>query len=108
MSSEQLPLAAYDGRPPRQNHSETSHEAADSVEVRLGGLQRQVLDYLATGGATDEEIQDQLNMPPSTQRPRRRELQLHGLVRDSGIRRATRSGRRAVVWEVAVGAKEEE
>lgn len=50
MSSEQLPLVAYDGRPPRQRHSDTSHEAADSIEVRLGRLQRQVLDYLAKGG----------------------------------------------------------
>ena len=99
MSSEQLPLVAYDGRPPRQRHSDTSHEAADSVEVRLGRLQRQVLDYLARGGATDEEIQDRLNMAPNTERPRRRELQLNGLVRDSGERRLTRSGRKAVVWE---------
>ena len=72
MSSEQLPLVAYDGRPPRQRHSDTSPEAADSVEVRLGRLQRQVLDYLARGGATDEEIQDRLNMAPNTERPRRR------------------------------------
>jgi hypothetical protein len=42
-------------------------------------------------------------MDPNTERPRRRELQLNGLVRDSGERRLNRSGRRAVVWEATEG-----
>lgn len=49
-------------------------------------------------GATDEEGQEALAMPGNTYRPRRTELQSLGLVRDSGARRETKSGRKAVVW----------
>lgn len=47
---------------------------------------------------TDAEIQDALGLDGSTQRPRRRELEQAGLVFDSGERRATHTGRAAVVW----------
>lgn len=53
------------------------------------------------GGLTDEECQALLQMPPNTQRPRRRELVQAERVRDSGARRTTKSGRKAIVWEKA-------
>jgi hypothetical protein len=49
-------------------------------------------------GATDEEIQHELQMNPSTQRPRRIELVEAKLVLDSTMKRPTSSGRQAVVW----------
>lgn len=49
-------------------------------------------------GATDEEMQQELGLNPSTQRPRRVELVRRGLVVDAGHRRATRRGREATVW----------
>jgi hypothetical protein len=50
------------------------------------------------GGLTDEEQQNLLKMNPSTQRPRRRELQKAGRIRDSRRKRKTASGARAIVW----------
>lgn len=49
-------------------------------------------------GLTDEQIQISAMMPANTERPRRRELELAGLIRDSGMKAKTVSGRNAVVW----------
>jgi hypothetical protein len=49
-------------------------------------------------GATDRETEAALNMLASTVTPRRGELVTAGLVKDSGQRRQTPSGRAAVVW----------
>ncbi len=88
--------------PPSAPHvagSDTSRDAARAIRPALGDLQARVLECLRTrGGLTDEQIQDALGMAPSTQRPRRVELERAGYARDSGERRSTRSGRRAVVW----------
>ncbi len=91
----------YHGKPPSQRHSPTSREAADQIESQLNKLQQEVLSFLqgrGEYGATDEEIQKALDMAQNTERPRRRELQLKDLVCDSGHKRLTSSGRRAVVW----------
>ena len=94
-----LPLLSYSNRAPCQVHSATSTAAADSIEPHISAMQQRVLDYLEwCGGATDSEMQDALKLDPSTQRPRRRELQLAGRVQDSGLTRPTKSGRSAVVW----------
>lgn len=90
-----------DEPPPYQKHSDTSKAAAVAMLADATTLRAQVLQLLTradAGGATDEEIQTALKMNPSTQRPRRIELVGMGLVRDSGNRRKTRSGRYAVVW----------
>jgi hypothetical protein len=94
--------------PPRQRHSETSGAAANAIRPRSTTLREKVLDFLRTrgdAGATDEEIQDWLKMPASTERPRRIELVAMGLVKESRTRRTTRSGRAASVWvAVEVGS----
>lgn len=82
------------------NGTPTSKEAAEkcttgsSVRAKILRLLKAVGDY----GATDEEIQVALDIPGDTQRPRRYELVKRGYVRDSGVKRKTSSGRRAVVW----------
>jgi len=80
--------------------SDTSEEAAEAIAPRLSELQERVLATLRhhTGGLTDEEMQFWYDISPSTQRPRRIELVARGLVKDSGLRRRTRSGRSAVIW----------
>jgi len=90
-----------EGLPPTaQPHSPTSQEAARAIEPAAETLRRQVLDTIraSADGMTDEEIQQQIRMGSNTERPRRRELQLAGLVTDSGRTRKTASGRKAVVW----------
>lgn len=95
----QAPLP-YNDSPPAQKHSQTSTEAAEKIRPRVGKLHRLVLDYLAQhpAGATDEQLMDALDLGGNTLRPRRRELQLMGLVADSERTALTRSGRNAVVW----------
>ena len=87
--------------PPYQKHSETSLEAAEEIDGQHLTLRARVWTWLLEEGpATDQELQDALGMDAHTECPRRIELVRHGWVRDSGDRRLTRSGRRAVVWEV--------
>jgi transcription initiation factor IIE alpha subunit len=99
----QCDLPLFTQRAPSVNGSITSAKAADSLgPATLNAMQRQVLALLQAtpGGLTDEEMQRQLEMNPSTQRPRRIELARRGLVVDAGTRR-TASGRMATVWRVA-------
>ena len=88
---------------PYQRHSDTSHEAAKANAPASGTQRKAVFDLLEGHpvGLIDEEIQNLLEMNPSTERPRRIELVASGLVVDSGGTRLTKSGRRAVVWMLA-------
>ena len=82
----------------------TSRAAGEHIKPRANELQERVLKLirdLGAQGATDDELQVFLQMNPSTQRPRRIELVEKGLVRNSGLTRATRSGRPATVWVAA-------
>jgi hypothetical protein len=84
-----------------QAHSDTSREAAERIEPTAGTLRRKVLDYMrVVREATDERMQDELRLNPSTQRPRRIELVASGHLRDSGRTALTKSGRKAVLWEI--------
>ena len=96
------PLLAYMNTVPAQSHRPTSVAAAAKILTRISAMHRQILDYLATHpeGATDCELQEALNMNPSTQRPRRIELLTWAYLHDSGATRPTRSGRAAVVWKL--------
>lgn len=83
------------------NGTTTSKAAASAIAADAKTLRSHVFTYLkgcGADGATDEEIQDALEMDPSTERPRRGELVTQGVVVDSGRTRPTRSGRKAVVW----------
>jgi hypothetical protein len=95
----ELPLFAT--RAPSVNGSATSAAAADSLgPATLNAMQRRVYEFIkwrGAAGATDEEIQIEIQMPASTQRPRRVELARKGLIVESGTRRTT-SGRMAGIW----------
>jgi hypothetical protein len=92
----------FDDRAPYQSHSTTSKAAAVEAQASAATQRGRVFRLLreSNGGLTDEEIQIQLRMNPSTERPRRIELVNSGMVQDSGATRATRSGRSAVIWTV--------
>jgi hypothetical protein len=86
--------------PPAQN-TDTSRAAAKAIQPCAQTLRWQVLGAIKRSleyGCTDEEIQTQLGMAGSTERPRRTELVSAGLVVDSGLTRPTASGRQAIVW----------
>ncbi len=72
---------AYD--PPSQP-TETSRQAAENIKPISGRLQKAVLAAISgsdQAGMTDPELQAALSMKGSTERPRRRELYLAGLIR---------------------------
>jgi hypothetical protein len=82
--------------------SPTSEAAANNVRGKRAAQGREaVLAVLRQNpeGLTDEEGYEQLNMNPSTYRPRRVELVKAGLVQSNGVRK-THSGRMAQVWSV--------
>ncbi len=65
------------------------------------GQQRRLLAFLAERGAigaTNEEAADLLGLRTASQTARCRELQLAGLVADSGRTKRSSSGRSAIVW----------
>jgi hypothetical protein len=81
--------------------SETSEAAALSKAGTADTDEDRVQAYIRTRGvegATDDEIEAKLGMLHQNASARRRTLVLRGYVRDSGLRRATRSRRKAVVW----------
>lgn len=86
-----------------QSHSDTSAAAARGYAPRAPHARKRVYDAIVhSTGLTDDELQVRLRMNPSTERPRRIELQNAGCVEDSGRTRKTRSGMQAVVW-IATG-----
>ena len=89
--------------PPAQQHSQTSIAAARSIADRVNRLQAEILAFLRErpDGATDDDMQAELGMQGSTQRPRRIELVAKGLVQAAPERRKTKSGRLATVWVAA-------
>lgn len=88
------------GQAPFQRHSNTSRAAALEIEPSASTLRGQLLAALRAAGErgmTDEEMQYELGMNPSTQRPRRIELCRGGFIEASG-KRLTISRRKALVW----------
>jgi hypothetical protein len=90
-----------------QRHSITSRAAAESLpRSTVNACQRKVLEWLADqpDGATDEQMQLGIPMPPSTQRPRRIELVVKGMIVQAGEGK-TASGRRAAKWRIAAASR---
>ena len=86
--------------PPSVSHSLTSMKAAQEIRPSKAKLQIQVLEAIkhSADGLTDEECQRVTGLQGSTQRPRRIELEIAGLIKNSGRTRETMSGRAAVIW----------
>lgn len=92
----------YGGHPPAVD-SDTSRAAAASLEGSASRLRARVLKYYRECGAlgsTDDRAEFVLGMRHQTLSARRRELVLLRVLRDSGRRSKTRSGRTATVWVV--------
>lgn len=85
-----------------QSSQETSRAAYRSVK-NVSSKQRRILNVLTLGGSmSDEQIYVCLcsgEISPSGARSRRAELVTMGLVKDSGRRTKTASGRDSVIWE---------
>ena len=88
---------------------DTSEEAADHMKPLTGRLRRLVLTLIKRNqahGMTDADLEKETGLPRQTVTPRRRELVVMGLVRDSGRRRKSEtSGRSGIVWVASEWAR---
>lgn len=93
------PLFAQPGLA-RADGPDTMKQAARDIGHVSGELRARALAHIeAAGGATCDEVEVGTGMSHQTASARIRELRQLGSVRDSGQRRPTRSGRKAIVWE---------
>ena len=84
----------------------TSLEAHKSQKDKAPADASKILAYIIREdrpkGATCDEIEVALSMSHQTASARVRDLFKAGSIRDSGIRRNTRTGRKATVWEAVL------
>ena len=92
------------------NSTDTSAEAGASMNQHVAGIARQCFDeitsvYRSDGvGLTVDQLEQLMNSRHQTVSARVNELRNKGWVRDSGVKRPTRSGRSAIVWMPTVQA----
>jgi hypothetical protein len=95
---------------PYVKNSDTSIAAAASLpEPALARLEAQVFAVVQkwkAHGVTDDELEIETGLSHQTVSARRRGLVQKGRIVDSGLRRQTRSGRKASVWIPGRGAVE--
>jgi predicted transcriptional regulator len=86
--------------PPFARESDTSRKAAKEIYRETPTIREQVLRCIRIfNGMTCDGLEDHLEMKHQTISARIWELRNMGLIKDSGRRRKTSSGRDAVVWE---------
>ena len=91
---------AYGGHPPHSNPT-TSLEAATAVKPKAKAMREKVFDAIKRdNGLTCDEVCAILRIDGNSARPRIRELVIADRVIDSGQRRPTDNGRKAIVWTV--------
>ncbi len=85
----------------RRRGPETSRAAANSMRTAARGQRAQILAFIeqrGSHGATLDEVEMQLGIRIQSVCPAVNSLAKTGVVRDSGEKRKTRSGRDAIVW----------
>ena len=103
MNQKQFAFRDIDWPEPRARHNapETSHEAAESIAPAASRLAKWVLENIEYSvGLTCFEVEEITDLSHQTASARITELRQKGLIKDSGQRRLTSSGRKAVVWVV--------
>jgi len=89
---------------PYAKGSDTSREAAESMKPVAGDLRERVYRRIKesdTDGITCDALEVALGLSHQTCSARVNELRNAGRIVDSGLRKRTRSGRKAVVYTVA-------
>lgn len=95
-----LRVDPYGGKAPSVD-VDTSRDAAASIQGVLNSMQSKVLGWIRSrgdDGATCDEVEAALEMKHQTASARIRELVLKDRICDSGMRRKTRSKRKAIVY----------
>lgn len=89
--------------PPHQRKSDTSRASAQATAPKFSARMVSVLQEIYDRGhlgMTDEEGQELMNIDGNSYRPARVILSHNGMIRDSEIRRKTKSNRNAAVWMI--------
>lgn len=94
---------------PAEGSEDTSREAYASLSSVRGPLRRLVYGIIVENaiegfsGCTAHELETLTKLSGNTIRPRLKELERDGFVRKGTLKRATPSGRMAIVWEPVQG-----
>lgn len=91
----------FSGTTPTAVDVDTSIAAAESMKPHVGSMRERVMERVrraGVSGLTCDEAEVSLGLSHQTCSARFRELSKAGVVKDSGTRRPTRSGRKAVVY----------
>lgn len=100
-------MTPYHGLPPFVADSDTSEDAALSVNASASSMRTRCLELIeqsGTSGMTCDELEVAMRMRHQTCSARLRELVLTEQIYDTGVRRTTRSGRSARVYRVGCSA----
>ena len=93
------PETLYGGKPPHQA-ADTSRDAAEEIRHVANRIRSAIYALVVgAGGLTIDEIAIIRETTPNAVSPRIRELFLLGRITDSGRRRRTRTGRKAIIWK---------
>ena len=86
---------------PTQEAIQTSRESRDTLNKHKNKYRQQIYDFIKEhAGATCDEIETGLKMRHETTSGIIRFLVLDRLLKDSGEKRKTRTGRRAIIWRI--------
>ena len=92
-------MSNYPNAPGFVAGSDTSEAAAASIDAgSMREIAYKAIQHSGLHGMTSDELEMTIGMRHQTASARIRELAMNGRVFDSGQRRQTRSGRKAVVW----------
>jgi transcription initiation factor IIE alpha subunit len=83
------------------NAKQTSRDAANRVYPKSGSIRLAVYEFLirrGLEGATDQEIESNLNLDGNTVRPTRKTLEQDELIINAGLTRANHNGNQCIVW----------
>jgi hypothetical protein len=92
------------------NTTDTANAAGASMAEHVGAIANECFDEIVATyvqgavGLTVDALEQRLNRSHQTVSARVNELRDKGWVVDSGVRRATRSGRSAIVWRPTTAA----
>ena len=81
------------------NYTQTSKNGLASIKPKIKTKRELVYKFIKSKASTNYEIADELDIPLSSVCGRCRELQELNLVIDSGLRRETKYGKQAIVWQ---------
>jgi predicted ArsR family transcriptional regulator len=85
----------------RYTDSETAHQAAFQFDAAAESIEQRIVAKLRSGGMTTHALAAVLGLELVTVSPRMKPLVEKLLVRDSGRRAESPSGRKRIIWEIA-------